>query len=66
MRNVFDRLKAVWDRDNTLIVIGASMLLGPSLLQGRGRPNKIMRLIQFGGLGILGYVAWKNKSELGF
>lgn len=61
---MLDKLKRVWQQNQGTIIAGAVMLLGPSLFRGRGRPSRIMELIQIAGLGVLGYVAWKNKDVL--
>lgn len=57
-----DKLKQIWDRDREMIIAGGILLLGPELLRGRGRPSKLMGLIQLAGLGVLGYVAWRNRD----
>lgn len=59
-----EKLKAIWEQEKTLIIAGGVLLIGPELLQGRGRPRKIMSLIQVAGLGILGWVFWKHRSSL--
>lgn len=59
-----DKLKQVWERDRELIIAGGIGLLGPELLRGRGRPSKIMSLIQLAGFGILVWVGWKNRDLL--
>ncbi|MEM2046032.1 MAG: hypothetical protein QXO20_07655 [Candidatus Bathyarchaeia archaeon] len=57
-----EKLKRVWERDKEMIIAGGIALLGPELLRGRGRPSKIMSLIQLAGFGILVWVGWKNKD----
>lgn len=63
---MIDKLKQIWQNDSGLIIAGAVMLLGPELLRGRGRPSRIMGIVQIAGLGVLGYVVYKNRSVLGF
>ena len=65
MQDIGNKIKQFWERDKVLIVAGAVMLLGPSLIRGRGRPSNIMRLIEIVGLGVLGYTVYKNRDLIG-